>query len=419
MNLPAWLQYLEKLHPVTIELGLDRIRHVAARLPLQLADTRIITIAGTNGKGSTAALLEALLLEAGRTVGLYRSPHLLVYNERVQINGSMVSDASLCDAFDRVEAARGETSLTYFEFGTLAALLLFADQALDFLVLEVGLGGRLDAVNILDADVAIITNIALDHMEWLGDTRELIGREKAGIMRPGKPVLFGDRDMPESVSRQAAMLHSPLYQFGQHYEARMQQGNWNWQGQDDKGQPQQYTVKPEDNALLSLYPANAATALQAFYLLGQQLSEARIATAWRHLELPGRFQRIERHGYTLVLDVAHNPHAMQKTAALLQQQFAARKLHVVLAMLSDKNHREAIEILAPNVKAWYVASLSNSRGTPAKILYNALHVSGHNASSAYDSVGEAFTAAEESLEVGDVLLVTGSFYTVAAVLELI
>lgn len=419
MNLSAWLQYLEQLHPVSIELGLDRIRKVAERLQLNLESSRIITIAGTNGKGSTAALLEALLIKADHSVGLYRSPHLQHYNERLQINGRMASDESLCIAFEKIEVARAEISLSYFEFGTLAAFLLFAEQDLEYLLLEVGLGGRLDAVNLLDADLAIITNIALDHTDWLGDTRELIGQEKAGIMRLGRPVLFGDRDMPESVRQHAESLNAPLYQFGQDYVAQLQAGNWHWQGQDRAGQALACTLVPGDCALLELFPANAATALQAFFLLDLSLAENEIASAWQELHMPGRFQRMDRGRYTLVLDVAHNPHAMQLTASLLQAHFTGRKVRVLLGMLNDKDHRQVIEILAPHIEEWYVCSLSNSRGTPAKILYNALQASGPKTSAAYDSVREAFTAAEESLEPGDVLLVTGSFYTVAAVLELI
>jgi len=417
MKLAAWLQYLETLHPFVIDMGLDRIRSVADKLQLDLADACKITIAGTNGKGSTAAFLEALLRKSGHTVGLYRSPHLQSYNERILINGKMATDESICAAFTRIEEVRADISLTYFEFGTLAAMLIFAEQKLDYLVLEVGLGGRLDAVNLLDADLALITNIALDHTEWLGDSREQIGLEKAGIMRQGKTLLYGEVDMPLSIRQQAQKLEAPFYQYARDFQAELRAGVFHWQGYDAAGASLRLALECDPYSLSELFPANAALALQAFFQLKLSLNAQAIVDSWRGVFIPGRFQIIEREAHTLILDVAHNPHAMQLCVENLHRHFPSRKVRLVLAMLQDKDHQQAIEILAPNVDAWYVAGLSNSRGSQAKILYNALQAMGQSRVNAYESVEEAFLAAESSMQAGEILLVTGSFYTVAAVLE--
>lgn len=415
-TLADWLQYLERLHPAEIKLGLDRVGAVADRMKLDFSGHTVITIAGTNGKGSTAAFLEKLLASSGKAVGVYRSPHLLHYNERITVRGQPVNDTLLCQAFAAIEAKREEIPLTYFEFGTLAALQIFAEAGLDCLILEVGLGGRLDAVNILDADIALITNIALDHTEWLGDNREAIGLEKAGIMRAGKPVLFGDTDMPDSVRQHAEKLGALLYCSGSAFQDSLTDNQWHWQGFDAKGRKHVLDMNISGDSLLQSFCGNAALALQAFVLLEEEFEPLQLEEALRNTRIPGRFQLIPRT-YTLVLDVAHNPHAAQKLLANIRHSFAGKKLHVLLAMLQGKDHQEFVKILAPQVQQWFLAGLENSRGTATKILYNALQNSGQKRIAVYDTVPEAFQAAEASLDAEDVLLVTGSFYTVAGVLE--
>ncbi|MBN4053302.1 bifunctional tetrahydrofolate synthase/dihydrofolate synthase [Haliea sp. AH-315-K21] len=418
MNLSAWLTYLETLHPEEIELGLDRVRLVASKLGLDFSSKTVISIAGTNGKGSTSCFLVSLLQAAGKSTGLYSSPHLLKYNERISINGADVKDSVLCHAFSRIERVRKDISLTYFEFGTLAALLIFAESELDYIILEVGLGGRLDAVNIIDADLALITNIALDHTEWLGDTREKIAFEKAGIIRQGGAVIFGEDDIPESLEKVISSKHARLYQSGKDFECYVSDGNWNWQGQGFKQAHCMHVTKIAEASLLDFFPSNAAMALQAMLLLNIDVTEGMLEQAYKQATLTGRFQIIER-GYTLVLDVAHNPHAASYLSRNIQRYFPKQNVHILLGMLSNKDSQKTLSSLQGIASSWYVASLENSRGSEAKILYNELQIFAQNRVSLFDSVQEAFHKAEQKMQANDVLLVTGSFYTVADVLELI
>lgn len=274
-SLADWLSYLEQLHPTAIDMGLERSREVARRLGLGRPAKRVVTVTGTNGKGSTCALLAELLREQGLSVGVYSSPHLLRYNERVRIDGVEAGDAQLCDAFSAVEAARGEISLTYFEMGTLAAFWLFERAGLDFAVLEVGLGGRLDAVNLIDADLALITSIGLDHADWLGDTRESVAFEKAGILRAGKPALCGDLDPPQPLLEQVAALGAPLYLRGRDYDLALADHGWHWRGLAADGQ----ALALHDLPLLGLPMENAALALQAYALLELPWQAERLAEA--------------------------------------------------------------------------------------------------------------------------------------------
>lgn len=418
MNLSAWLSYLETLHPTEIDLGLDRVSLVAAELELDFSSKTIISIAGTNGKGSTSCFLANLLLAAGKSVGLYSSPHILKYNERITINGSHVENQALCKAFSRIEQARKEVSLTYFEFGTLAALLIFAESNVEYLVLEVGLGGRLDAVNIVDADIAIITNIALDHTQWLGDTREKIAFEKAGIIRQGRPVIIGEQDMPLSLQSQIIHKHAALYQRGKDFDAYIANAHWCWQGLNTKQEQCSYEIKLPPASLLSFYPANASMSLQAFLLLNLDPTEALLERAFKQAVLSGRFQIMER-AYTLVLDVAHNPHAVAYLCENIRHYLPERNIHILLAMLSDKDTKKILAVLQEIACSWYLASLENSRGSKANMLYNELQISARNKAFMFDSVEDAFREAEKNMQADDVLLVTGSFYTVANVLELI
>lgn len=412
-GLADWLAYLERLHPTTIDLGLERIRQVAGRLPLDLGGRLVVTVGGTNGKGTTVTLLSHILRAAGRRTGVYTSPHLLRYNERVLLDGRQATDEELCAAFAEVERAREGVSLTYFEFGTLAALLLFTAVPLDALILEVGLGGRLDAVNIVDPDVAILTNVALDHMDWLGGTREAIGREKAGIFRPGRPAIYGETDMPASVAQAAEALGARLYRQGREFHWRQgEEGRWHWRGLDAQGG----SLEWRDLPACAFAPDNVGCVLQAVALLGLDLPRVRLEESLRQASLTGRFQRVERDGRTFVLDVAHNPHAAGNLAASLRRAFPGRRLHMVIAMLRDKDAAGVVESLSGlETVMWYVGEIQDERGAPAEILYNALRSRGENAA-CFTSVEDAWEAAGRTAAPGEIVVVTGSFHTVTAVL---
>lgn len=414
-NLADWLSYLEQLHPTAIDMGLDRVRQVAARLGLQRPAATVITVTGTNGKGSTCAFLAELLSAHGQRVGVYSSPHLLRYNERVRIDRQMVSDESLCAAFWAVETAREEITLTYFEVGTLAAFWLFQQANLDAAVLEVGLGGRLDAVNLLDADLALVTSIGLDHAEWLGNTRESVAFEKAGIFRAGKPVLCGDPDPPAVLAEQAAGLQAPFYQRGKDFDLGLNAGSWDWRGVDRTGRSCELHNLP----LLDLPMENAALALQAFALLDLHWQPEMIAYVLRNTFLSGRLERcpvtFRGKNLMLLLDVGHNPHA----AGYLARRFAAlpiagRRL-AVFGLLADKDLAGIVAAIGLAIDHWAVAPLPSSRSRTGAELYAALFSSGARVSQ-YHSIALALEAQCELAAVGDEILVFGSFYCVAEAL---
>jgi len=415
LNLQDWLQRLERLHPVAIELGLDRVRAVCRKLALDYGNARIVIVGGTNGKGSTVTMLASVLRAAGLRTAVYTSPHLLRYNERVSIEGREATDAELCTAFAAVEAVRGDVSLTYFEFGTLAALWLFARAQPDYIVLEVGLGGRLDAVNIVDPALCILTNVALDHTDWLGPDRESIGFEKAGIFRPGKPALYGERDMPDSVRRHANAIGAQLLQLGQDFDWRVDSAGWCWEGRSADGETTTMVGLP----LLSFPYDNAATAVQALQWLAPALPVEQLQQGLRAAILPGRFQQFELGGVLVVLDVAHNPHAAANLAANISTRLAGREVRLVLGMLGDKDSAGVVALLAPLVSHIHAATLGGERGAPAKIIYNHALEIGVSAVTCHDSVPQAFAAACAAAGAGTAIVVTGSFHTVAAVLELI
>lgn len=417
MTLDQWLTYLEKLHPRSIELGLERIQQVAARLPLDFAGKRIITVGGTNGKGSCIALLHHLFTAAGYRTAAYTSPHLLRYNERVCIAGRPVKDDELCGAFAAVEQARGEVPLTYFEFGTLAALLLFSQEPMDYVLLEVGLGGRLDAVNVVDADAAIVTNVALDHMDWLGPTRQTIGREKAGIARAGRPFIYAERDMPASVEETLENTGAVPYHLGSHFDWRQAadgDGSWEWRGSDSAGRRVRLLKLPACRYELD----TAAAVLQAFTLLAGEPDRSTVQKALAGAVPAGRFQRIEGP-VPVILDVAHNPHAAANLAQRLQHEFPGRSFKFVFAMLKDKDAEGVIEALRGLKGQWFVGGMRDEpRAAPPQMLYNLLLQSGETALQ-FDSVETAFSTARSQAEAGDVLVVTGSFHTVGPVLEML
>ncbi|MDX1375320.1 MAG: bifunctional tetrahydrofolate synthase/dihydrofolate synthase, partial [Burkholderiales bacterium] len=366
-TLAEWLAYIERQHPSSIALGLERVEAVRAGLGLAL-ECPVITVGGTNGKGSTCAMLEAVLRAAGYRTALYTSPHLLRYNERVRIDGREADDAALCDAFAAVDAARGALPLTYFEFGTLGALWLFARTRPEVAVLEVGLGGRLDAVNVIDPDCAVLTAIDIDHREYLGATREDIGREKAGILRAARPAVIGDPDPPRSLLRAAQALGARVLRLGEHFGYEVQGAQWRYWG---PGGRRFSLAHPALRGQAQL--ANAATAVCALEALNPRLpvSMQQLREGLARVELAGRFQVLAGRP-SIVLDVAHNPQAARTLAANLGAAGYAPRTIAVLGMLADKDIDGVVRALAPRVARWELASLPGARGARAEQLAAAL-----------------------------------------------
>jgi len=410
-DLAGWLDYLEARNREAIVLGLDRVRQVATRMGLAPA-CRVITVGGTNGKGSICAYLEAMLLEAGLKTGCYTSPHLLRYNERVRIDGQSVSDADLCVAFAAVESARDDIPLTYFEQGTLAAFWLFRQQPLDAVVLEVGLGGRLDAVNIWDADCAVVAGVDLDHQVFLGDTREAIGFEKAGIFRAGRPAVCGDADPPASLLRHAEEHGVLLRRLGRDIHTLDQGETWSLRVGEVV-----YPALPRPAMAGAHQLANAACAIAALQSLRTCLPVPRRALrdGLARASQPGRFQVVGRQPLR-ILDVAHNPHAARALAANLADMGARAgqggRLIAVLALLADKDARGVIEPLRPLVQRWHVAGLEVPRGLSGASLAALLAEMGAD-HQCHGQVSEAWHAACREAGPADTICAFGSFYTVA------
>lgn len=415
-SLADWLAYLEQLHPTAIDMGLDRVRAVAARMAMTRPAPLVATVTGTNGKGSTCAFIASLLNAQGLKIGSYSSPHLLRYNERVLLSGREASDAELCEAFAVVEAARGEISLTYFEMGTLAAFWLFERAGLDAVVLEVGLGGRLDAVNIVDADLAVITNIGLDHADWLGNSRESVAYEKAGILREGKPALCGDLDPPQPLLDHANSLSAPLLLRGRDFDLAMGARDWHWRGVDAAGAPLELHGLP----MLTLPMENAALALQAYAMLGLPWGPARLARALLQTRVVGRLdsRQVLWNGrrIALLLDVGHNPHAAAFLAQRLEQRPVAGTRLAVFGLLADKDLSGVLDALVPSISDWAVAPLPTPRTQSATQLAQALLERGALVSE-YATIEQALDAQCARAESVDEILVFGSFYCVAAALE--
>ncbi|WP_392420532.1 bifunctional tetrahydrofolate synthase/dihydrofolate synthase [Edwardsiella piscicida] len=400
--LSTWLDYLEQLHSKTIDLGLDRVRRVAQRLGLLTPAPVVYTVAGTNGKGTTCRTLEAILMAAGYRVGVYGSPHLLHYRERVRIQHRELDDAAHAAAFAAVEAGRDGVSLTYFEFGTLAALYLFKQAALDAVILEVGLGGRLDATNIVDPSVAVVTSIALDHTDWLGDTRESIGREKAGIFRGAAPAVVGEPDMPDSIGAVAQACGAHLLRRGVDWDFSVEAQEWRWRDahRHIEGLP-----------LPQVPLANAATALAALCYGPLPVDDAAIRQGLRDAVLPGRFQQLSE-APRLILDVAHNPHAAAYLAQRLRALPARGRLRMVIGMLSDKDIAGTLACLTPLVDQWYCAPLAGPRGAAVSALTAHLPADAQ----AFDGVEQAWRQAMADAATDDTVVVCGSFHTVAHVM---
>ena len=422
MTLDQWLEHLGRQHPTAIDLGLERLAAVAERLSLtqQPLARHVITVAGTNGKGSTVAMVDAIARAHGLSSGTYSSPHLRHYNERVTVNGQQATDAQLIEAFERIEAARTQPglpdiSLTYFEVGTLAAALIFQAAALDVVVLEVGLGGRLDAVNLFDADVGIVTTIGIDHIEYLGDNIDVIGREKAGIFRSGAAAVLGSTALPVSVREEAlARRVRVLCALGQNLSRTdVVNGMWSWTGQTASGSVVSLTDIPDPHLPLD----NAAAAIQAAWLAFGPLSADSIGQAFSTLTMSGRLQ----WQGPWCLDVSHNPHA----AAYVARYFAARDQQrstpahriAILGMLGDKDPDGVIEQLDPVIAGWIVVSLPGDRARDADTLVAAVERHGGRVLARCDTVAQAMHYCETEVPYADERLVCGSFLTVAAALD--
>jgi len=423
MNLNQWLAHIERQHSKSIDMGLERVREVAGRVRLGRPARHVITVGGTNGKGSTVAFIEAIAGAAGWRVGAYTSPHLLAYNERVRIDGHDADDANLVAAFEAIEAARGDTSLTYFEYGTLAALWLFERADLDLAILEVGLGGRLDATNVVDPDVAVITTVDLDHQDYLGGDREAIGFEKAGIARSWKPLVLGDDDPPSSVLRHAYAIGASALRIGCDFfigaapgdadHDEVAAGQWRWR---EVG----YQIDlPLPKLAAPAQLRNAAVAIAALRALDQPLDEAAIFRGVASADIAGRLQRFERDGIDVVVDVGHNPQAARELATWLQAAPTPGHTHAVYAALGDKDIAGVVAALAPAVDHWHLAGLAEQapRGTDVDAFAEGLAGTAAAGGIRHATVTQALASAHAEARTGDRLLVFGSFHTAAAALR--
>ncbi len=408
-SLPQWLAYIERQHPQPIALGLERVFEVQKKIPIRI-ECPIITVGGTNGKGSTCAMLESILLAGGYRTGLYTSPHLLRYNERVRVGGREVEDGALCEAFAAVEAARGTVPLTYFEFGTLAAFVVFSAGNLDAAILEVGLGGRLDAVNVLDADCAVLTSIGIDHVEYLGATREDIGREKAGIFRAGRPAIVADAQAPESVLEEARKKNVKLLMIGRDFGFLNQGTQWAYWGPAGK---RSGLAHPALRGAVQL--RNASAALAALDTLRERLPAAMqdVRRGLAEVTLPGRFQVLPGRPQ-VILDVAHNPQAAAQLAANLGDSGYAPETIAVVGMLKDKDIAGVLRAVAPRITKWHVATLPGPRGADASLLSKILmELKIGTKATEHPTVRDALAAAKKEAAENDKIVVFGSFLTVA------
>ena len=414
-TLQQWLDWCEQLHPVAIDMGLDRVKTVADRMNLRF-DCPVITVAGTNGKGSTCAMLEAVLLQAGYRTGVYTSPHLVHFEERCRLHGESATPDALAEAFAAVEAARGDVSLSYFEFSTLAIIHLMAHAHLDVAILEVGLGGRLDAVNIIDADCCVITSIDIDHTAILGKDRESIGREKAGIMRAGRPVIVSDPVPPQSVLDHAAALGADIWLLGQDFNFSGDKLQWAWAGRGRRYSGMAYPALRGANQLV-----NASGVLAALESLRQRIpvTAQAVRNGLSMVELPGRFQIVPGQP-VLVLDVAHNPHSVAALAANMDAMGFYPTTHAVLGAMADKDLLPMLQRVNPMVDRWYFTDLPLPRAAKAVDLqqaWQAQNTRKDTASSVHANPMAALQAAIEAADPDDRIVVFGSFYTVGGVLQ--
>ena len=414
-NLNEWLIWQSSLHPREIELGLTRCRTVAQRLDLLPLPFPSISVAGTNGKGSSVILLDSILSAASYRVGRFTSPHLLRYNERICISGIEASNSQICEAFEQIETVRKEISLTYFEFSTLAALLIFKQQKVDFAILEVGLGGRLDSVNIVDSEIALITAIDIDHIEWLGNDRESIGFEKAGIFRTGHPAVCSDSNPPLSLIKHAEKLQTPLYYLGRDFsQIKNNEKSWKWQ---DKSTTYELPLP----SLLGDYQLqNAAGVLKVLDLLNLNITKTAISQGLINAKLPGRFQILSGR-VTRILDVAHNPLGARVLKDLLSEYPCKGKTHALIGMLKDKDIATVLRIMKQTITDWHIAALKVERSASVESLVKILNNLGimNKNINTYSSITEAHEYLLNSASEIDRIIVFGSFYTVQEVLTIV
>ena len=409
--LEDWLSWQQDLHFTAIDLGLERCSAVAERMGLLDPDFTVISVAGTNGKGSSVTMLDMILRRSGYLTGKYTSPHLLKYNERICTNGLEVEDEQLCRAFDRVDRARDGISLSYFEFGTLAALEIFRQQEVEIGIMEVGLGGRLDAVNILDADLALITSIDVDHENWLGDNRNSVGREKAGILRKGKPAVCSDPEPPQSITEYADETGVKLELLNKDYSYRIKNDVWDW-----KAGPLEYLGLPRPDVYNDCQLQNAAGVIMLLKMMSNQFEvyEDAIITTMRDFRLQGRFQIIPG-AVPYILDVAHNVEAVKLLASNLQKLDVKGKTHCVIGMQKDKNHEAIFRELDKIVDVWHLADLPGENTANAAFLSEKLKIfMKPEEMHEFADVDKALEFASQSAVAGDLIVITGSFLTVNA-----
>ncbi|MCX8579542.1 bifunctional tetrahydrofolate synthase/dihydrofolate synthase [Gilliamella sp. B2717] len=409
-DLKTWLCYLEQLHPTTIDMGLERVKIIAQRLDILQPAPYVITVAGTNGKGTTCRTLEMILLASKRKVGVYSSPHLLRFTERVRINNQESTAQETVNAFVEIEKVRGDISLTYFEYATLAALYQFKKAKLDVVVLEVGLGGRLDATNIVDADIAVITTIDIDHVDYLGNTRESIGREKAGIFKSKSIAVVGEQNVPVTIPLVAESVNCPIYTVN---------SDWSYQQINDNQWSFESPLANYHHLPIANVPlANAATAIAALSYSSLNITQDDIVKGLKQASLVGRFQTLQ-HSPLVIIDVAHNPHAatylIKQLAQLKAKQSKTGKIRFVIGMLKDKDIKSTLSILQGDV--WYCATLYGERGCKAEVLKQYLLDKEETSVLTFDHVADAYQKAMQDAKDNDIIVVCGSFHTVAEVLE--
>lgn len=402
-SLEEWLSYLESIHHTEIDMGLTRIKLVAERLSIDLGQSIVITVAGTNGKGTTCAFLENYLLNIDKSVAVYSSPHIERFNERLRINKVDIDDQPLIDAFEKIELARKDVSLTYYEYTTLAALIVLAKVKPDVIVLEVGLGGRLDATNMIDADIAVLTTVDLDHQAFLGDTRELIGREKAGIFRANRPAVIGDVNPPESVLKYGKDISANLICRNDDFQTATSNGNWHWQSDE---------LNYQDLPQPSIPMDNVATAISVLSIMPIMLDRKIIVETIEQTKVAGRTEMFKEH-CDVMLDVGHNPLAARYLANVLNQRGYQRVIAVV-GMLADKDIKSTLKPLYPVIDRWHICDLDVPRGANAETFKNFIE-NDDDRMHYFNNVEDGYSMALSEASENDLVLVFGSFFTVAAV----
>lgn len=417
-SLDKWLEWQEKIHAREVDLGLNRAATVFKALNPKAIKPPTIIVAGTNGKGSSIAFLESIYKAQGYRVGAYTSPHISKYNERIRIDGKQVSDDEICQAFERIDTVRKEVSLSYFEFGTLAALDIFWRSQLDVQLLEIGLGGRLDAVNIIDGDAVLITSISIDHVDWLGETREAIGYEKAGVFRTGVPAVVGDLDPPKSLLNYAIEKKSPIRCINKEFIFKRKENTWDWSANTDKHRD--YLSLPKPALKGDHQYRNASVALMAIVEMEERLpvKEESIRQGLQDVHIQGRFQLIAGD-IPVLLDVAHNPQAVKSLFDYLIQMYSGRKIHAVFSMMKDKDIKGVIDIISPAIYHWYISPLKTHRVVNQTVMQRYFEqCSVNNVNFGYDSFSESYMAAKQNADRGDLIVIFGSFFLVAEYLGL-